>query len=227
LLSSRNEVLNTRIELSTIQQQYRDAISKAEAEKYTAMSSMYDAEVSVTKLQNQFMNYSMRIGMYYITAPQDGYITKAIQSGIGETIKEGTPIVSIMPSRFDLAIEMYVKPIDLPLLKKGQKVRIQFDGWPAIVFSGWPNTSYGTYGGKVFAIDNFVSSNGLYRVLVAPDEDDHKWPEALRVGAGSNSMVLLKDVPVWYELWRVVSGFPPDYYKPVQSTVGVPSEKKK
>jgi membrane fusion protein, adhesin transport system len=227
LLSSRNDVINTRIELSTIQQQYRDAISKAEAEKYTAMSSMYDAEVSVTKLQNQFMNYSMRIGMYYITAPQDGYITKAIQSGIGETIKEGTPIVSIMPSRFDLAIEMYVKPIDLPLLKKGQKVRIQFDGWPAIVFSGWPNTSYGTYGGKVFAIDNFVSSNGLYRVLVAPDEEDHKWPEALRVGAGSNSMVLLKDVPVWYELWRVVSGFPPDYYKPVQSTVGVPSEKKK
>lgn len=227
LLSSRNDVINTRIELSTIQQQYRDAISKAEAEKYTAMSSMYDAEVSVTKLQNQFMNYSMRIGMYYITAPQDGYITKAIQSGIGETIKEGTPIVSIMPSRFDLAIEMYVKPIDLPLLKKGQKVRIQFDGWPAIVFSGWPNTSYGTYGGKVFAIDNFVSSNGLYRVLVAPDEEDHKWPEALRVGAGSNSMVLLKDVPVWYELWRVISGFPPDYYKPVQSTIGVPSEKKK
>jgi len=24
--------------------------------------------------------------MYYITAPQDGFITKAIQSGIGETI---------------------------------------------------------------------------------------------------------------------------------------------
>jgi adhesin transport system membrane fusion protein len=227
LLSSRNEVLNTRIELSTIQQQYRDAISKAEAEKYTALSSMYDAEVSVTKLQNQFMNYSMRIGMYYITAPQDGYITKAIQSGIGETIKEGTPIVSIMPSRFDLAVEMYVKPIDLPLLKKGQKVRIQFDGWPAIVFSGWPNTSYGTYGGKVFAIDNFVSSNGYYRVLVAPDEDDHKWPSALRVGAGSKSMVLLKDVPIWYELWRVVNGFPPDYYKPVESTVGVSSQKTK
>lgn len=226
LLSSRNEVINTRIELSTIQQQYRDAISKAEAEKYTALSSMYEAEVSVTKLQNQFMNYSMRIGMYYITTPQDGYITKAIQSGIGETIKEGTPILSIMPSRFDLAIEMYVKPIDLPLLKKGQKVRIQFDGWPAIVFSGWPNTSYGTYGGKVFAIDNFVSSNGLYRVLVAPDEDDHKWPDALRVSAGSNSMVLLKDVPVWYELWRIINGFPPDYYKPVQSTVGVSSEKK-
>ena len=227
LLSSRTEVINTQVELSTIQQQYRDAISKAEAEKFTALSDMYDAEATVTKLQNQYMNYSVRTGLYYITAPQDGYITKAIQSGIGETIKEGTPIVSIMPARFDLAVEMYVKPIDLPLLKKGQKVRIQFDGWPAIVFSGWPNTSYGTYGGKVFAIDNFVSSNGLYRVLVQPDPDDHPWPDALRVGAGSSSMVLLKDVPVWYELWRIVNGFPPDYYKPVQSTVGMSPETSK
>jgi membrane fusion protein, adhesin transport system len=220
LLSSRNEVINTQIELGSIQQQYRDDISKAESEKFTALSSMYDAEAIVTKLQNQFMNYSIRTGMYYITAPQDGYVTKALQSGIGETIKEGTAIISIMPAKFDLAVEMYVKPIDLPLLTKGQHVRIQFDGWPAIVFSGWPNTSYGTYGGTVFAIDNFVSSNGMYRVLVAPDKNDHPWPEALRVGAGSNSMVLLKDVPVWYELWRIINGFPPDYYKPVNSSVG-------
>lgn len=212
LLSSRNEVINTEVELRTIQQQYRDGISKAEAEKFTALSSMYDAEATVTKLQNQYMNYSIRSGLYYITAPQDGYVTKALQSGIGETIKEGAEIVSIMPSKYDLAVEMYVKPIDLPLLSKGQHVRIQFDGWPSIVFSGWPNTSYGTYGGTVFAIDNFVSENGLYRVLVAPDKNDHPWPKALRVGAGSNSMVLLNDVPIWYELWRNINGFPPDYY---------------
>jgi hypothetical protein len=174
---------------------------------------MYDAEAVVTKLQNQYMNYSMRIGMYYITAPQDGYITKAIQSGIGEMIKAGESIISIMPADIDLAVEMYVKPLDLPLLEKGQHVRIQFDGWPAIVFSGWPNTSYGTYGGSIFAIDNFISENGMYRVLVAAAADDHPWPSALRVGAGTTSIVLLKDVPIWYELWRKINGFPPDYYK--------------
>ena len=214
LLSSRNELINAEVELISIQAQYRDDIAKAESEKFTAMSSMYDAEAVVTKLQNQYMNYSIRTGLYYITAPQDGYITKAIQSGIGETVKEGTPIVSIMPADYDLAVAMYIKPIDLPLLEKGSPVRIQFDGWPAIVFSGWPNTSYGTYGGKVFAIDNFISDNGLYRVLVAPDEEDHPWPTALRVGAGANNMLLLKDVPIWYELWRQINGFPPDYYKP-------------
>lgn len=227
LLTSRNEMINAEVELVSIQAQYRDDIAKAESDKYTALSSMYDAEAVVTKLQNQYMNYSVRTGMYYITAPQDGYVTKAIQVGIGETIKEGTPIVSIMPSDYQLAVAMYIEPIDLPLIAIGAPVRIQFDGWPAIVFSGWPNTSYGTYGGKVFAIDNFISDNGKYRMLVAPDPEDHPWPDALRVGAGSNNMLLLKDVPIWYELWRQINGFPPDYYKPVNDSMAKSDSKKK
>lgn len=218
LLSSRNELINANVELSSIQAQYKDQISKAESDKFTAMSSMYDAEAVVTKLQNQYMNYSVRTGMYYITAPQDGYVTKAIQSGIGETIKEGEEIVSIMPSKYTLAVEMYISPIDLPLVTLGQHVRIQFDGWPAIVFSGWPNTSYGTYGGEIVAIDNFISPNGKYRVLVAQDPDDHPWPDALRVGAGATSMILLGDVPIWFEVWRKINGFPPNYYKNTLNT---------
>jgi len=212
LLSSRNEEINAQVELNSVGAKFREDIAKAESEKATAMSQMFDGEAVVTKLQNQFVNYTMRRGMYHLTAPQDGYITQAINAGIGETVKEGEEIVSIMPYNVDFAVEMYIRPIDLPLLKKHQPVRIQFDGWPAIVFSGWPNTSYGTYGGKVFAIDNFISANGRYRVLVTPDPDDHPWPEALRVGSGAVSMVLLKDVPIWYELWRQFNGFPPDYY---------------
>ncbi|HAD95921.1 MAG TPA: biotin attachment protein [Cryomorphaceae bacterium] len=217
LLASRNEVINAQMEIASIQAQYKDNIAKAEAEKYASLSQMYDSEVMVTKLQNEYMNYSVRSGLYYIKAPQDGYVTKTIQSGIGETIKEGTAVVSIMPARFDLAVEMYVNPMDLPLLDKGQHVRIQFDGWPAIVFSGWPNTSYGTYGGQVYAIDNFISDNGKYRVLVAPDPNDHPWPDELRVGSGTRNMLLLSNVLIGYELWRKINGFPPDYYKPVAS----------
>ncbi|MDT8413210.1 MAG: HlyD family efflux transporter periplasmic adaptor subunit [Vicingaceae bacterium] len=212
LLTSRNELINAQVEINSILNQYRDKLSKAESEKYAALSNMYDAEAVVTKMQNQYMNYSVRKGMYYITAPQTGYVTKAIRSGIGETIKEGEEMVSIMPAKYDLAVEMYIKPFNLPLVNKGQKVRFIFDGWPSVVFSGWPNVSYGTYGGKVIAIDNFISENGKYRILVAPDKDDVKWPEALRVGSGANGIALLKDVPIWYELWRNLNGFPPDYY---------------
>lgn len=225
LLSSRNKLINAEVEINSINNQYRDKLSKAESDKFTALSSMYDAEALVTKMQNQYMNYSVRTGMYYIKSPIDGYITKAIRSGIGETVKAGEEMVSIMPNRYDLAVEMYVSPFNLPLIEKGQKVRFMFDGWPSVVFSGWPNASYGTFGGKVAAIDNFISPNGKYRILVAPDKDDVAWPKELRVGSGANGMALLKDVPIWYEIWRNLNGFPPDYYKTSEQTSVKKTEK--
>lgn len=121
-------------------------------------------------------------------------------------------ILSIMPTNFKLAAEIYVDPINLPLIKVGEHVRLQFDGWPAIIFSGWPNASHGTYGGRIYAIDQYISENGKYRVLIEEDPFDAPWPEALRFGGGVSSMILLNDVPIWYELWRKVNGFPPNYY---------------
>jgi hypothetical protein len=49
-----------------------------------------------------------------------------------------------MPSEYDIAVETYVNPLDF---FQGAKIRIWFDGWPTIVFSGWPDMSYGTFGG--------------------------------------------------------------------------------
>ncbi len=214
LLASQNEILNAEVEIGRVRAEYTDKISKAQSEMYTAQSSQFDSEAQVTKLENQFTNYSMRNDMYYIRAPQNGFINKALQAGIGETFKEGDQLVGIMPADIDMAVETYVEPLDLPLMHLGEEVRIQFDGWPAIVFSGWPNVSYGTYGGKVVAIETFISENGKYRILLAPDPNDNPWPKALRAGSGANTIALLEDVPIWYELWRQLNGFPPNYYQP-------------
>jgi membrane fusion protein, adhesin transport system len=213
LLVSKNEYINAVLEQTSIKNQYNEKLAKTESEKFESLSSMYNAEAEVTKMQTQLMNYSMRTGMYYITAPQDGYITRALKTGIGETVKEGEQLISIMPFDYELAVELYIEPVDFPLIEKEQHVRLVFDGWPNIVFSGWPNSSYGTFGGEVVAIDNFVSKNGKYRILIAKDDKDYSWPKELRIGAGAKGMALLKDVPVWYEIWRKLSGFPPDYYK--------------
>lgn len=217
LLTSENELINARIQLTSTDADFREKIAKSQSEMFTAQSDMFKTRGEIAKLENQLANYTYRNQFYYVLAPQAGYITETLVTGIGETIKEGDPILSIMPSDFELAVEMYVRPIDLPLLEKGQEVRIQFDGWPAIVFSGWPNTSFGTYGGSVFAIDNFISKNGMYRVLVQRDPNDRDWPDALRYGSGARSIVLFKDVPIWYETWRQINGFPPDYYKSSES----------
>jgi multidrug efflux pump subunit AcrA (membrane-fusion protein) len=212
-LQSANDIIDARVEYQSVEAKFKDEIAKAESDKFSTLSSLYDTEVDVIKLQNQAANYSIRNGMYYVLAPQDGIVTKVLSSGIGETIKQGESLATIMPKNYDLAIEMFVQPVDLPLLKKGQKVRVQFDGWPAMVFSGWPNTSFGTFGGEIFAIDNFANEEGMFRVLVSPNRKEKEWPDALRVGGGSKSMILLGDVLVGYELWRKINGFPPNFYE--------------
>jgi len=115
-------------------------------------------------------------------------------------------------------VELFVRPVDLPLVSTGQQVRFQFDGFPAIVFSGWPRSSYGTFAGKVTAVENSVSANGKFRVLVTENPLQKPWPPQLRMGTGAQAIALLKDVPVWYELWRNINGFPPDYYQAGQKT---------
>jgi multidrug resistance efflux pump len=223
LLASRNELINAKVEVNRISAEYAEKASKAKSDQYTALSSQYDTEAQVNKLQNQYVNYQIRNGMYYIKAPQNGYVNRALQSGIGETIKEGTQIVSIMPSNYDIAVETYVSPTDLPLIHKGEKVRVWFDGWPTVVFSGWPNMSYGTFGGKIVAVENFISPNGKFRVLIAPDENEAPWPKQVSIGSGAQTLALLDNVPVWFELWRTLNGFPPNYYQPQNKAI---SEKK-
>lgn len=213
LLGSKNKVINARIELNRVRTEYTNKISKAESDRFTAESSQFDTEAQVTKLENSKSNYARRNDLYYITAPQDGYINKALRGGIGQTFKEGEALVGIMPTNIDIAVETFVEPIDLPLIHPKEKVQIQFDGWPAIVFSGWPNASFGTFTGEVVAIENFISENGKYRILIAPTPEQ-PWPDALRAGAGARTMALLEDVPVYFEIWRQLNGFPPNYYQP-------------
>lgn len=212
--NSQNELIRLRVDIATIRADYDKQIAKVLSERLTTTSNRLDSEVSINKMENQYSNYKKRSGYYYILAPQSGYVTKTFVTGIGETIKEGQAVISIMPDEYELAAEIYIDPIDLPLMHVGEHVRIQFDGWPAIVFSGWPDASYGTYGGEIYAIDQYIGDNGKYRMLIKPDERDVPWPKALRYGAGLKAMILLNDVPIWYELWRQVNGFPPEYYKP-------------
>ncbi|MBG26760.1 MULTISPECIES: HlyD family secretion protein [Croceibacter] len=218
LLASKNDLINARIDITRTSAEYADKISKAQSDKYTASSAQYDTEAQISKLENASTNYELRDKMRFILAPQNGYINKAIRAGIGETFKEGEQLVGIMPSDYDLAVETYVAPIDLPLIHVGEQIRVQFDGWPAIVFSGWPDASFGTYGGKVVAVETFISPNGKFRVLIAPDETKETWPKNVRVGSGARTIALLNDVPIWYELWRKINGFPPDYYTPKTAT---------
>jgi multidrug efflux pump subunit AcrA (membrane-fusion protein) len=215
--NSKQEYIRLQLERNGEIQQYLEKISNAQGDRFTAISQIQTGEADIAKLRNQFSNYTVRSGLYTITAPQSGQIVKAKKAGIGEILKDGDIIVEIVPVNIDYAIEMFIRPVDLPLLARGQKVRLLFDGFPAIVFSGWPQASYGTFGGEVAAVESSVSPNGMFRVLIREDSTDKAWPRQLMMGTGAQGIALLKDVPIWYELWRNINGFPPDYYKPEQT----------
>lgn len=212
VLISKNDLLNAQAELISIRNEYADKISKANADLHNVINNKFNIGAELERMRNQLSNIEIRTTFRYVIAPQDGFIAQALVPGVGENVKEGQPLVSIMPSNYELAVAFWVRPIDLPLIKVGYPVRFIFDGWPAFVFSGWPQASFGTFGGRIAAIDNFTTDNNLYRVLVAPDPNDEEWPKELRVGSGAKGFALLGDVPMWFEIWRQLNGFPPDYY---------------
>ncbi len=212
-LQNKQEIANLQIEKRSALQEYTDKIAKAEGETFSAISDAAGTEAEVAKLRNLFANYDARNKLYYVRAPQNGQITKAKKAGIGEMMKEGDVLVEIVPDEVEHAVQLYIDPMDLPLISKGQKVRFIFDGFPAIVFSGWPKGSIGTFGGKVAAIETNVSPNGKFRVLIKEDDPNRPWPKQLRMGGGAKGIALLKDVQVYYELWRLINGFPPEYYQ--------------
>ncbi|MFM6976239.1 MAG: HlyD family secretion protein [Sphingobacteriaceae bacterium] len=226
LAQTQQEVIYVKLEKNNVEQEYTEKISKAEGDRFQSLSQIASGQGEVAKLENQVSNYTIRNGMYFILAPQDGQIVQANKAGIGEILKEGEPISLIVPKTSKYAVEMFIRPVDLPLVNVGQRVRFMFDGFPAIVFSGWPSTSYGTFSAKVVAYENTISPNGLFRVLVSEDPEGQPWPSQLKIGSGAQGIVLLNDVPIWYELWRNINGFPPDYYTIKQAVAKENNQKK-
>lgn len=213
LLNAKQEINIIKIDINSIKQEADDKIFKSRSEIATSRSEIAGTNGDLAKTKNVLANYITRGNQKWLIAPQDGQIIKAMKSGINEIVKEGEMIVEMVPTKIDHAVELFIEPMDLMLLSPGQKVRMIFDGFPAIVFSGWPENSYGTFAGEISMVENNRNENGKFRILVIPDVQQKMWPKELKTGTGAKGFALLKTVPIWYELWRQINGFPPDYYK--------------
>jgi multidrug resistance efflux pump len=210
---SRAALRNAQLARSNVPNDFGDALAKAEADLSSAEAAAATAAGEAAELMNTLANLRARRGWRTIVAPQAGRVTRLLQAGIGEQIAAGVAVLTLVPVAHGKAVEWKVRPMDLPLIHVGSEVRFLFDGWPALVFSGWPELTFGTFSGKVVAIDRTISEDGTFRVLVAEGETG-RWPEAVLPGSGARGIALLNRVPVWYELWRQLNGFPQDYYTP-------------
>ncbi len=209
--ASRNDLAIARTDRNAVRAETADKVAKIQSEIDETRASIAESRGELAKSENEFSNVEARTGQRIIRAPQDGYIIKSLINGIGETVKENAPLFTLMPENPQKAAEIYVKAMDVALLDTGRHVRLEFDGWPALQFSGWPRVAVGTFGGRVVTIDQFISKGGKYRVLVLPDYKykDDSWPNQLRLGSGVVGRIMLDEVPVWYEIWRQLNGFPP------------------
>jgi multidrug efflux pump subunit AcrA (membrane-fusion protein) len=189
-LSSRRDFENSKIT-------YKSHLAK----ESKALAGLNQAEIKLSRQATQTLY-----------APRDGTIVRIVAGDIATAVKEGQPMATFVPSGVDLAVELFVSGIDIPLIQPGKKVRLQFEGWPVIQFSGWPSKAIGTFGGVVKVIDPVVAEKGKFRIIVVPDYDDEEWPDErfLRLGSKAKGWVLLETVKIGYELWRQLNSFPPE-----------------
>lgn len=181
---------------------YEGALDKTKAEVSKADKELHDMENKVARQNTQLM----------ITAPFDGYVVHISSNGGSQLVKEGDPICTLVPYTEDRAVQIWLDGNDAPLVEAGRHVRLQFEGWPAIQFAGWPSVAVGTFGGTVVSVDMVDNGKGKFRCQILPDSTETtEWPEErfLRQGVRANGWVLLEQVPLWFEVWRKLNGFPP------------------
>lgn len=171
----------------------------------------------IRKLEAELANLTNRSGQQVVTAPTDGRVARLLTVGAGATVKAGDQLCVVVPDTTDRAVELFLSDNDIPLVTVGRPVRVQFAGWPAAQFSGFPSVAVGTFGGRVAVIDPVDDGTSRFRVIVRQDRQtlpsgkkDPPWPDPtfLRPGAESIGWVMLDQVPLGFELWRQFNGFP-------------------
>ncbi len=221
LLRAEAELKRAEVDLRVTISSTIAARESAKADLASAEQAIVSAEIAINQTQTQ-----------RVTAPRDGIVFR-VQVTEGTFLKAGSPLCTIVGETQNHMVELWLNGNDMPLVqarevdaqgkitRPGSPVRIQFEGWPAIQLIGWPSAAVGTFGGEVVLVDPTDNGKGQFRVLVAeqPDlrhagtrkERRHDWPGArwLRQGVRANGWVLLQRVPLWYEIWRQVNGFPP------------------
>ena len=221
LLSARASLGKTATEFDSKISSKRTSLESAKGEVALAEKGLSDAVSKVSKSDRQ-----------RILAPRDGVVLK-VPVTEGSYLKPGSPICLIVPETERRFVEVWVDGNDVALIEPrkeedgvviaGSPVRLAFEGWPAMQVVGWPQRAVGTFGGEVMFIDATDDGKGRFRVVIAPtvdmvDRGDGKglvaspWPTDgerwLRQGVATKAWIMLDEVPLWFELWRQLNGFP-------------------
>ena len=229
--SSRANLAAAKAVLERTGSEYDATIAGINASRRSAESDVAAAERDMAVIDIQLGKTAQQA----VVAPRDGVVL-SVAATEGAYLKPGSSICVVIPDTDARFVEAWIDGMDMPLLAPrekladgttvpGSSVRLQFEGWPAVQFVGWPSVAVGTFGGEVVSVDATDDGAGRFRIVVAADAADEPWPgpRFLRQGVRAKAWVLLRNVPLWQELWRQLNGFPPVVAK---SEPGSKAEKK-
>lgn len=207
LQSAKAESKSASAEIQQIRADTQASIESNNAVINKIKGELAESEVTLTSAE---INLS-RQRMQSVTAPRDGTVYRLPVNTQSQVVSQGTPLLTILPDTETRAVELWVDGRDAPLITKGSEVRLEFEGWPAIQVSGWSNVGFGTFPGKVAFVDPVDNGSGFFRVMILPQDGTKSWPSArfLRQGISAKGWVLLEEVTIGYEIWRLLNGFPP------------------
>lgn len=206
-----------QLDLARVGTDLAAGVSNVMASEASARETLAGIESDILKLDVELSNIAIRRTQQEVRAPIDGRVVRLMPVGRGETVKAGDVLATVVPETQDAAVALYISDNDAPIVTSGDPVRLQFAGWPAIQFAGWPVPMVGTFAGRVAVVDALDDGSSRFRVLVRPDWQaikagkEQAWPPMFKLRPGSkvSGWILLKEVPLWFELWRQFNAFPP------------------
>lgn len=221
LEAARRDITTGNLDAERVENDTAAGMSSVQASLASAKETIASINNDLQKIEIEIRNFSERITQRTVRATRDGQVTQLKKVGENEVVKSGDILCTLVPrlKEEEQSVEIYLSDFDAPLVRVGDPVRIQFEGFPAIQFVGWPSVAIGTFGGRIVSIDQVDDGANRFRLIIKPDLDavaskqDDPWPNTsfLRPGTQATGWVLLRRVPLWYELWRQFNGFPPTF----------------
>lgn len=205
-----------RIDMNRMQKLFNDGLaSRREFEQAKIRVEELRARIAETSAELSRVDVNIsRQSVQIVRAPRNGIIQRVNAGDMATYVSAGQSVATFVPDDVDRAVEIFIDGRDIALVREGQPVRLQFEGWPVVQVSGWPSVAVGTFAGTVVAIDPSAQLNGRFRVLVSEDSGNGPpWPDKgyVRFGSGARGWVLLETVSVGFEIWRQLNNFPPNF----------------
>jgi HlyD family secretion protein len=113
---AQGKISEAQLQIIQIDQNLRSEVAKEVADIRAKLAELVEKQVTV---EDQLRRVEIR-------SPQDGYVHQLAVHTVGGVVKDGEPLMLIVPHQDDLTLEARVAPQDIDQVKVGQSASLRF-----------------------------------------------------------------------------------------------------